>query len=140
MHRDAAGALAGAGASSLQVAEHLVSGAARGDLQAVEWLRRAAHEAASGSPAVSVDLLRRAESLLPGGHPDADLVAAELVEALLRAGKTADGAARAEAVLARRHRPEADVPLRLSLISALSLLNQPDKLIDPGRRNCDLLS
>ena len=52
----------------------------------------------------------------------------EMVEALLRAGKTADGAARAEA--ARRHHPEADVPLRLSVISALSILNQPDKLID----------
>jgi hypothetical protein len=106
MHRDAAGALASAAAGSLQVADHLVRGAARGDLQAVEWLRRAAREAASGSPAVSVDLLRRAESLLPGGHPDADLVSVELVEALLRAGKTAEGAARAEAVLARRHRLE----------------------------------
>ena len=97
----------------------------------MEWLRRAALEAASGSPLVSVELLRRAESLLPGGHPDADLVSVELVEALLRAGKTADGAARAEAVLARRHHhPEADMPLRLSVISALSILNQPDKLID----------
>jgi DNA-binding CsgD family transcriptional regulator len=130
MHRDAAGALASAGAGSLRVADHLVRGAARGDLEAVEWLRRAAREAASGSPAVSVELLRRAESLLPGGHPDADLVVVELVEALLRAGKTAEGAARAEAVLARRHRPEADVPLRLSVISALSILNQPDKLIE----------
>jgi DNA-binding CsgD family transcriptional regulator len=130
MHRDAAGALASAGAGPLQIADHLVRGAARGDLQAVEWLRRAAREAAAGSPAVSVDLLQRAESLLPGGHPDADPVSVELVEALLRAGKTADGAARAEAVLARRHRPEADLPLRLSVISALSILNQPDKLID----------
>ena len=130
MHRDAAGALASAGAGPLQVADHLMRGAARGDLEAVEWLRRAAREAASGSPAVSVDLLRRAESLLPGGHPDADIVSVELVEALLRAGKTADGAARAEAVLARRHAREADVPLRLSVISALSILNQPDKLID----------
>ncbi len=130
MHRDAAGALASAGVGAQQVADHLVRGAARGDLQAVEWLRRAAREAVSGSPAVCVELLRRAEALLPGSHPDADLVSVELVEALLRAGKTADGAARAEAVLARRHRPEADVPLRLSVISALSILNQPDKLIE----------
>ena len=129
MHRDAAGALASAGASLLQVADHLVLGAPRGDLQAVEWLRGAAREAASGSPAVSVELLRRAESLLPGRHPDADLLSVELVEALLRAGKTAEGAGRAEAILARRHRPEADVPLRLSLISALSLQNRPDELI-----------
>jgi DNA-binding CsgD family transcriptional regulator len=130
MHRDAAEALANTGADLLQVADHLVLGAARGDLQAVEWLRRAAREAASGSPAVSVDLLRRADSLLPDGHPDADLVSVELVGALLRAGKTADGAERAEAVLARPHAEETEVPLRLALIDALSILNQPDKLIE----------
>jgi DNA-binding CsgD family transcriptional regulator/tetratricopeptide (TPR) repeat protein len=130
MHRDAATALADSGAGLLRVADHLVLGAARGDLQAVDWLRQAAREAVAGSPAVSVALLQRAEALLPAGHPEADLICVELVETMLRAGKTAEGAARAEAVLARRHRPEADLPLRLSVISALSLLGQPDKLLD----------
>ena len=130
MHRGAATALAGAGAGLLRVADHLMLGAVRGDLQAVDWLRRAAREAVAGSPTVSVALLQRAEALLPAGHPDADLICVELVETMLRAGKTAEGAARAEAVLARRHRPEADLPLRLSVISALSLLGQPDKLLD----------
>ena len=47
----------------------------------------------------------------------------------MRAGKVADAAARAEAVLGRRHRDDVDVPLRLSLISALSIQNRPTELI-----------
>jgi hypothetical protein len=39
---------------------------------------------------VTVDLLGRAEALLPTGHRDADLVSAEVVQALLRAGKVAE--------------------------------------------------
>lgn len=127
---NAASALADAGAGPLQVADHLVLGAARGDLEAVTWLRDAAREAAAGSPGVAVELLRRAESLLPGGHPDADLMVSELVEALLRAGDVAEAAARAEAVLGRSHRAESDLPLRLAFVSALSLQNRPTELVD----------
>jgi DNA-binding CsgD family transcriptional regulator len=130
LHREIAGALAGAGADPLQVADHLVFGAGRGDLEAVGWLRRAARDAAAGAPTVSVELLRRAESLLPGGHLDADVLAAELVDALLRAGNVAEAAARAEAVLDRRHRDDADLPLRLSLMTALSLQNRAAELIE----------
>ena len=47
LHRDAANALADAGADVLQVADHLVLGATRGDLEAVGWLRQAAFETAA---------------------------------------------------------------------------------------------
>jgi DNA-binding CsgD family transcriptional regulator/tetratricopeptide (TPR) repeat protein len=130
MHRDAAATLRAAGADPLQVAEHLLRGAVRGDLEAVNWLRQAARDAAGGAPLVSVELLRRAESILPGGHPDADLLSAELVEALLRAGHVAAAAGRAEAMLNRRHRLEVDKSLRLSLISAMSIQNRAWELID----------
>ena len=130
LHRDAAGSLARSGAELLRVADHLVLGAGRGDLEAIRWLRAAAQDAGAGAPMAAVELLRRAESMLPGGHPDADLIAAELVEAFLRAGNVGEAAARAEAVLDRRHRAEADARLRLSLISALSLQNRPSELIE----------
>jgi DNA-binding CsgD family transcriptional regulator len=130
LHRDAAGTLARSGAEILRVADHLVLGAGRGDLEAIRWLREAARDAGAGAPTAAVELLRRAESMLPGGHPDADLIAVELVEALLRAGNVGEAASRAEAVLDRRHRTEADAPLRLSLISALSLQNRPVELIE----------
>jgi DNA-binding CsgD family transcriptional regulator len=76
-----------------------------------------------------VDLVLRAETLLPRGHSDADLVSTEAVYALLRAGKVADASARAEAVLARQHAAEADIPMRLALIGALALQNRATELI-----------
>jgi tetratricopeptide (TPR) repeat protein len=78
---------------------------------------------------VTVELLRRAEALLPGGHRDADLVSSEVVQALLRAGKVAEASARAEAVLARQHAAEVDIPLRLALVGALALQNRAAELI-----------
>ena len=129
LHREAAVALMAAGANRLEVADHLVRGAERGDQQAVAWLREAAGEASAQAPSVTAELMRRAEALLPVGHRDADLVASEVVQALLRAGQVAEASARAEAILARRHAPEVDIPLRLALLGALALQNRADELI-----------
>jgi DNA-binding CsgD family transcriptional regulator len=124
LHREAAVALMAAGADRLDVADHLVLGADRGDDEAVTWLRDAAREASAGAPTVSVELLRRAEGVLPGGHPDADVVSAEVVEALLRAGRVEEASNRAEAVLARSHSVAVDTRLRLDLLGALALQNR----------------
>jgi DNA-binding CsgD family transcriptional regulator len=129
LHREAAVALTAGGANVLDVADHLVLGAERGDEQAVAWLRDAAREASAQAPLVALELVRRAEALLPGGHRDADLVSAEVVGALLRAGQVAEASARAEAVLARRHAAEVDTPLRLALVGALALQNRAAELI-----------
>jgi DNA-binding CsgD family transcriptional regulator len=129
LHREAAVALMAAGADRLDVADHLMLGAERGDEQAVAWLRDAAREASARAPLVAVELIRRAEALLPGGHRDADLVSAEVVQALLRAGKVAEASARAEAVLARQHAAEVDTPLRVALVAALALQNRAAELI-----------
>jgi DNA-binding CsgD family transcriptional regulator/tetratricopeptide (TPR) repeat protein len=129
LHREAAVALMAAGADRLDVADHLMLGAERGDEQAVEWLRDAARDASAQAPLVSVELIRRAEALLPGGHRDADLVSSEVIQALLRAGKVAEASARAEAVLARQHAAEVDTPLRVALVAALALQNRAAELI-----------
>src|SRR5499427_6971840 len=129
LHREAAVALMAAGADRLDVADHLMLGAERGDEQAVAWLRDAAREATAQAPLVSVELIRRAEALLPGGHRDADLVSSEVVQALLRAGKVAEASACAEAVLARQHAAEVDTPLRVALVAALALQNRAAELI-----------
>ena len=129
LHREAAVALMAAGADRLDVADHLMLGAERGDEQAVAWLRDAAREASAQAPLVTVELLRRAEALLPGGHRDADLVSSELVQALLRAGKVTEASTHAEAVLARQHAAEVDTPLRLALVGALALQNRAAELI-----------
>ncbi len=129
LHREAALALMGAGADPLDVANQLVLGAERGDEQAVAWLRDAAGEASSQAPTVAVELLRRAEALLPAGHPDADVLSSEIVFALLRVGKVAEATDRAEAVLARQHAADVDIPLRLALLGGLALENRADEVI-----------
>jgi DNA-binding CsgD family transcriptional regulator len=129
LHREAAEALTASGADRLHVADHLMLGAERGDEMAATSLRDAAREASTRAPHVAVELARRAEALLPAGHPDADRVSLEVVEALLLAGKVADASARAEAVLARKHGAEVDMPLRVALVSALALENRADELI-----------
>ena len=129
LHREAAVALMAAGADPLEVADHLMVGAERGDEQAVAWLRDAARRASGQAPSVTVELVRRAEALLPGGHRDADLVSTEMVQALLRAGRVTEAASRAEAVLARHHATEVDAPLRLALLGALALQNRATELI-----------
>ncbi|MET0728673.1 MAG: AAA family ATPase [Acidimicrobiales bacterium] len=133
LHREAAAALKAAGADPLEVADQLVLGAERGDDEAVGWLRDAAGVALARAPDVAVELLRRAEALLPGGHRDSDPVSAEVVAALLQAGQVGDAAARAEAVLARRHDPAVDLPLRVALLGALALQNRADELLQVAR-------
>jgi len=137
LHREAAVALMAAGANRLEVADHLVRGAERGDEEAVAWLREAAGEASAQAPPVTAELMRRAEALLPVGHRDADLVASEVVQALLRAGQVTEASARAEAILARRHAPEVDIPLRLALLGALALQNRTDELVALAQTSLD---
>ena len=129
LHREAAIALVDAGADRLAVADHLMLGAERGDEWAVTWLRGAARDAADQAPMVAVDLLHRAEALLPDGHPAADVVTAEVVQALLRAGRVGEAAPRAEAFLARPHADELDMPVRLALLGALALQNRAAEVI-----------
>jgi DNA-binding CsgD family transcriptional regulator/tetratricopeptide (TPR) repeat protein len=129
LHREAAVTLMAGGADRLDVADHLMLGAERGDEQAIAWLRDAARQAQARAPLVAVELIRRAEALLPGGHRDADLVSSEVVQALLRAGKVAEASAGAEAVLARQHAAEVDTPLRVALVGALALQNRAAELI-----------
>jgi hypothetical protein len=129
LHREAAMVLMAGGADRLDVADHLILGAERGDEQAVTWLRDAARDASARAPLVTLELVRRAEALLPGGHRDVDLVSAELVQALLRAGKPAEAADRAQAMLARPHSAEVDTGLRVALVAALALQNRAAELV-----------
>jgi DNA-binding CsgD family transcriptional regulator len=133
LHREAAVVLMAAGADRLDVADHLMLGAERGDEEAVAWLRDAAREASARAPLVTVALLRRAESLLPAGHPLTDPVAAEVVQALLRAGQVGEASDRAEAVLARPHAAQLDTPLQVALLGALALQNRADEVIAVAR-------
>lgn len=100
LHRDAAQALAEAGAPAIEVAEHILRGAVKGDGQAVSYLVAAAREAAARDPATAADLWARAAQL--AGPDDGMRAEAEtgLALSLLACGRTGEGEALCRRLLA----------------------------------------
>jgi DNA-binding CsgD family transcriptional regulator len=120
LHREVGRALADAGSDALIVAHHLGLGADAQDPEAVEWLRRAARDAASRSPATAVELLRRARDLLGVSSPVRDPLLAELAVALAWSGQLAEAETLSIEVLARRQDPDVAGALRCGLVYALT--------------------
>lgn len=67
LHRAAGAALAKGGAPPLRVAQQLAAGARPGDIEAVEWMRRAAADALALDTGTAAERLERALSLAPAG-------------------------------------------------------------------------
>jgi predicted ATPase len=135
LHREAGQRLADAGASAAQVAEHLARGAIPGDVSAIEWLARAAREAATRSPDVAADLLGRAITLMDPTDSARDRLLAEQAGSLMWAGRVADSERVCRALLNRAHDPAADGPARTCLGLALLASGHPsDAGARPGRR------
>ena len=125
LHREVGRALAGAGSDALAVAHHLGLGADAEDPEAVAWLRRAARDAASRSPAVAVELLERARDLLGPTSPERDPLLAELAVVLAWSGRLADAGALGVEVLERRPDPAVAGALRCGLVYALAWQGKP---------------
>jgi DNA-binding CsgD family transcriptional regulator len=119
LHLQAGRALAAAEAPPSLVAAHLAVGAAPGDQQALQWLRRAAQEAARRAPSVAVRLLERATELQEPTDPARDSVAAELVALLAWSGRLADAETRARQMLTRGLPTEIEQTLRVTLAEAM---------------------
>jgi DNA-binding CsgD family transcriptional regulator/tetratricopeptide (TPR) repeat protein len=119
LHLQAGRALAAAAAPPGQVAAHLAVGAAPGDQEAIQWLRRAAEVAARRAPSVAVGLLERATELLEPTDPARDAIAAELVVMLAWSGRLADAEARASEMLVRGLAVDVERTLRVTLAEAM---------------------
>jgi DNA-binding CsgD family transcriptional regulator len=119
LHREAAQRLAGAGAPPLRVAEHFARGAAEGDGEAIEWLARAARDAAPGSPAAAADLLDRAVTLMRPDDPSRDRLLVERAGQLMQAGRVADAETTCRRLLDQRHDPAVEGVARICLGQAL---------------------
>ncbi len=119
LHREVAGALISAGAAPALVAEHLLICGAPGDAEAVNWLRDAAHDVASRSPAIAVDLLERALELADGSGPVRGGLVGDLAPLLVRVGRPGDAAALAREVLRSRPPPPVEAALHRALAAAL---------------------
>ena len=108
-----------AGASSLQVAEHLARGAGPGDAAAISWLTRAAREAAARSPDAAASLMGRAVRLMAPADRGRDRLLAERAGSLVLAGRVADAIEVCRPLLGRHHDPGADGVARICLGHAL---------------------
>ncbi|MGH8905790.1 MAG: helix-turn-helix transcriptional regulator [Egibacteraceae bacterium] len=121
LHREAGYALAAKGAPASQVAVHLGIGATPGDIEAVDWLCRAAREVAPRAPGVAADFYGRAAALMPVADPARDGMVAEQIFALLWAGRMGEGQALAGQLLRRCRDSAIEVRLRVALSWALAM-------------------
>ncbi len=119
LHREAGQRLAASGAPVLQVAEQLARGAGPGDAEAIEWLSRAAREAAARSPAVAADLLERATDLMDPGDPGWDRLMAERASSLVLSGRIAEAVTACRLLLGRGLDQSVEGVVRICLAQAL---------------------
>ena len=133
LHLAVAQVLLESGHSVDELAEHVVRGAVPGDVHAVEWLRTAALQAATRSPAVAADLLQRALDLAPASDPHRDAALADLALYRLRSGHPGDAEAICREVLLRPHDPAIEAQLRQCLIEAAISRGR----IDEGRTEAE---
>lgn len=127
LHLEAARALIRSGVPVVDVADHIVLGATKGDRQAVEWLRQAAQEAAPSAPAVAVDLLERALELVEESDGIRGSLVADLLEPLHAAGRTAEAEQLARRALGQSHSPPVKDRLQLGLVRALAAQDNSDE-------------
>ncbi|HWD09464.1 MAG TPA: LuxR C-terminal-related transcriptional regulator, partial [Actinomycetota bacterium] len=116
LHLAAANALLEAGLPAVEVADHVLRGAAPGDLEAVEWLRTAARQAGSRAPAIAADLLGRARALITKPGPLRDATLSELAMHLVVCGRLAEAERICRSVLDHDHDPAVEGSLRLCLV------------------------
>jgi DNA-binding CsgD family transcriptional regulator/tetratricopeptide (TPR) repeat protein len=129
LHREAAVRLAAVGTPAPRVADQFSRGATTGDSEAVEWLTRAAREAASTSPETAAQLLQRATGLMETTDPGRDLLVVEQADNLMAAGRVTEAVATCEALLSRGARPDADLPARLRLGAGLMVNGRPTEAL-----------
>ena len=137
LHREAATRLAGIGSPTTRVADQFARGASRGDPEAIDWLTRAAREAASSSPETTAELLEQAVRLMEPADPRLDLLVVERADSLMMAGRVTEAVTTCQSLVDRAHRLEADAPARLRLGAALMVNGRPAdalRALDPVTR------
>ena len=107
LHRAAAQSLAITGAPTQQVARQFARGAVHGDIEAVEWLVRAADETVSIAPSAAVALYDEALTFAPEGWTDRAAIQARMIEPIAWCGQFARAELMATEVLDAA--PTADV-------------------------------
>jgi DNA-binding CsgD family transcriptional regulator/tetratricopeptide (TPR) repeat protein len=130
LHREAALRLADAGAPSPRVADQFARGATSGDSEAIDWMTRAAAEAASTSPETTVELLEHALGLMEVSDPRRDLLIVEQADSLMLSGRVTEAVIRCQSLVDRGLGIQADARARLRLGAALMVNGRPNEALD----------
>jgi DNA-binding CsgD family transcriptional regulator len=125
LHREAAVRLTDIGAPATRIADQFTRGATTGDPEAIDWLTKAAREAADTSPETAAEFLERAAQLMTPTDPRRDLLLVERADSLMLAGKVSEAVTACESLLERDHRDAADAPARVRLGAALLVNGRP---------------
>jgi DNA-binding NarL/FixJ family response regulator/tetratricopeptide (TPR) repeat protein len=129
LHREAATRLADIGASATRVADQFARGATPGDPEAIEWLTRAAREAASTSPETALEFLERAVELTTATDVRRESLLAERADTLMLAGRVADAVLECQALLAHDQPSTARAQARVRLGAALLVNGRPTEAL-----------
>ena len=121
LHLDVGRALARSGLPPIDVANHLVLGAAKGDKETVKWLCEAGWAAAPRSPATAVGLFEAALRLLDRNDPERDSVIAALIPGLIASGRLSEAESLTRHVLGRPHDASLTESIRPRLVHILLL-------------------
>lgn len=120
LHAAAGRALSAGGAPTLHVARQFALGARPGDVAAVEWLERAAHEALALDPGIAVDFFERALALAPDGWAGRARIETALLEPLAWSGRVDEARSRAQDLLDRSRDPDSEFAARRGLAAVLA--------------------
>lgn len=118
LHLEGARRLLEVGASSIQVAEHLLFGAEPGDSEAISILRRAANEAPR-APETRIALLQHAQWLHLENDPELVWTEADLADALVWGGRFDEAISLARSLLERSQEDQFKARLRRLIARAM---------------------
>jgi ATP/maltotriose-dependent transcriptional regulator MalT len=125
LHNEVAQRLAESNGPALQVAEQFARAGAAAGPEAVEWIVRAAQDAAAGSPAVAAELFGRALDLMPRSAEERDDIIVQKATSLFWSGRLADAESMLREFVERDHDPSLDGVARGFLVQAFMASGRP---------------
>jgi DNA-binding CsgD family transcriptional regulator len=134
LHRVAGRALANIGASTQRIAAQHARAAVPNDLEAVDWLMRAAEETRAVSAATTVELLERATELAPERWPGRLDLLVRLIEPLAVTDRVDEAEAIANMVLAAATSPQLEYLALRGLAVVHSARGDARREVDAYRR------
>jgi DNA-binding CsgD family transcriptional regulator len=138
LHREAADALLVTGGSISEAAAHAINGAEPDEAPAVALLIRASDEVAAAAPGTAGDLRLRAADLMPSTDVGRSRRVMEAVGLLLRARRTAEAHALADAALRTDLPAEVKARLRFELADSLGIAGYSASALHHARTALDL--